>query len=98
MGATCSRGSIWTPSSRQASAMAVPAWKVKPQIEAPSSGVWLGPGSQAQTDGLWIGSLAELVSGKIPQVWLSTAKEQVISIVGKRGSGKSFTLGVVAEG
>jgi len=29
---------------------------------------------------------------------LSTAKEQVISIVGKRGSGKSYTLGVIAEG
>jgi hypothetical protein len=31
-------------------------------------------------------------------VWLSTSKEQVIAVVGKRGSGKSFTLGVVAEG
>jgi hypothetical protein len=34
----------------------------------------------------------------VPPVWLSTAKEQVIAVVGKRGSGKSFTLGVIAEG
>jgi hypothetical protein len=31
-------------------------------------------------------------------VWLATGKEQVVAVVGKRGSGKSFTLGVIAEG
>ena len=29
---------------------------------------------------------------------MSTQKEQVVAVVGKRGSGKSFTLGVIAEG
>ncbi len=31
-------------------------------------------------------------------MWLATGKEQVVAVVGKRGSGKSFTLGVIAEG
>jgi DNA helicase HerA-like ATPase len=38
------------------------------------------------------------VTGRQPQVWLSTEKEQVVAVVGKRGSGKSFTLGLIAEG
>ena len=49
-------------------------------------------------DGLWLGTLAETGSGARPKVWLATDKEQVIAVVGKRGSGKSFTLGVIAEG
>lgn len=75
-----------------------PVWKIKPPLDSPGSGIWLGPGSHNPGDGVWLGSLAELGPTKLPQVWLSTGKEQVIAIVGKRGSGKSFTLGVVAEG
>ena len=47
---------------------------------------------------MWLGTLAETVTGRQPRVWLSTSKEQVVAIVGKRGSGKSFTLGVLIEG
>jgi hypothetical protein len=72
-------------------------WRVKPAHEAPRGGIWLGAGG-ADSDGLWLGTLAEAVSGRNPRVWISTAKEQVIAVVGKRGSGKSFTLGVIAEG
>jgi DNA helicase HerA-like ATPase len=72
-------------------------WKVKPAIETSSKGVWIGPGTDGQ-DGLWLGTLAESVAGRQPQVWLNSAKEQVVAIVGKRGSGKSFTLGVLIEG
>ena len=72
-------------------------WRVKPPIEAPRDGVWLGPGGP-EGDGVWLGTLAEAVTGPQPRVWLSTAKEQVVAIVGKRGSGKSFTLGVIVEG
>ena len=36
--------------------------------------------------------------GKQPPIWLGTGREQVVAVVGKRGSGKSFTLGVLAEG
>jgi uncharacterized protein len=77
--------------------MAVREWKVRPPVDSPRAGIWLGAGG-ADTDGLWLGVLAETVTGKQPLVWLSTAKEQVVAVVGKRGSGKSFTLGVIAEG
>lgn len=72
-------------------------WRVKPAIDTPKAGVWLGPGSP-EGDGIWLGSLAEVVTGKQPRIWLSTGKEQVVAVVGKRGSGKSFTLGVLIEG
>ena len=77
--------------------MIVQQFKVRPALEAPRQGVWLGPG-RVEGDGLWLGTLAELVTGKQPKVWLATGKEQVVAVVGKRGSGKSFTLGVIAEG
>jgi hypothetical protein len=78
--------------------MPSPLWKMKPPLDAPSSGIWLGPAGHGAKDGVWLGSLAEVGTTKLPQIWLSTTKEQVIAVVGKRGSGKSFTLGVVAEG
>lgn len=77
--------------------MIAPQFRVKPVIQPASSGVWLGAGGD-DGDGIHLGSLAEVVTGKQPQVWLSTAKEQVVAVVGKRGSGKSYTLGVIAEG
>ena len=77
--------------------MIAPQYRVKPAIQPPSGGVWLGAGGP-ENDGIYLGSLAEAVTGKQPQVWLSTSKEQVVAVVGKRGSGKSFTLGVIAEG
>lgn len=78
--------------------MASPLWKVKPPLDVKASGLWLGPGAHSMKDGLWLGSLAEFGPPKMPSVWISTEKEQVIAIVGKRGSGKSFTLGVMLEG
>lgn len=71
-------------------------WKIKPPIDTPKDGIWLGAGKPGNT-GIWLGWLAEAVSGKRPKVFFSTSKEQVIAVVGKRGSGKSFTLGVIAE-
>lgn len=75
----------------------VTQWKIKPVIDAPREGVWLGPG-RPSGDGIWLGTLAEAVIGKQPAVWLGSSKEQVVAVVGKRGSGKSFTLGVLIEG
>lgn len=71
-------------------------WRVHPELDVPRVGVWLGAGGPG--DGLWLGSLAETGAGGRPKVWLATGKEQVVAVVGKRGSGKSFTLGVIAEG
>ena len=42
-----------------------------------------------------LGKLAERGVGQ--DVWLDVSTEHVIAIVGKRGSGKSYTLGVLAE-
>jgi hypothetical protein len=75
----------------------VTQYRVKPAIDATRTGVWLGSGKSGG-DGIWLGTLAEAVAGKQPQVWLATDKEQVVAVVGKRGSGKSFTLGVLIEG
>ena len=72
-------------------------WRVKPAQDAPKGGIWLGAGG-AEGDGIWLGTLAEAVTGRTPRVWLSTAKGRDVAVVGKRGSGKSFTLGVIAEG
>ena len=72
-------------------------WKVRPAVDVPRAGIWLGSG-KSDEDGVWLGSLAEIVTGRQSPVWLSTTKEHVVAVVGKRGSGKSFTLGVIAEG
>lgn len=77
--------------------MIAPQYRVKPAIQPPPGGIRLGAGDTT-SDGMLLGSLAETVTGKQPQVWLSTSKEQVVAVVGKRGSGKSFTLGVIGEG
>lgn len=71
-------------------------WRVSPKLDAPRAGIWLGAGGEGE--GLWLGTLAEVSTGAHPKVWLATGKEQVVAVVGKRGSGKSFTLGVIAEG
>ena len=71
-------------------------WRVSPELGAPRTGVWVGAGGEG--DGIWLGSVAEIGTGARPKVRLATGKEQVVAVVGKRGSGKSFTLGVVGEG
>lgn len=79
--------------------MAAPQWKVKPLLGVDSGGILVGAsGPGALENRVWLGNLAETTTGKSPNVWLTTNKEQVIAIVGKRGSGKSFTLGVIIEG
>ena len=77
--------------------MALLQWRVRPRIEPPRDGLWIGAGGP-DGDGLLLGSLAEVAAAKPPRIWLATGKEQVVAVVGKRGSGKSFTLGVIAEG
>ena len=62
-------------------------WRVRPQLDVPKDGLWLGSGA-SQGDGVYLGTLAESVSGKQPSIWLATGKEQVVAVVGKRGSGK----------
>ena len=56
----------------------------------------LGDASQRGRDQLLIGKLAE--SGRLRKLWLDLSGEQVVAILGKRGTGKSYTLGVLIEG
>jgi DNA helicase HerA-like ATPase len=51
---------------------------------------------QPDDDRLFLGRLAE--SGPTKDVWMDISREHVLAIVGKRGSGKSFTLGSFIEG
>jgi len=46
-------------------------------------------------DSVFLGKIAE--RGIAQNVWLDASTEHVVAIVGKRGSGKSYTLGVLAE-
>jgi len=48
------------------------------------------------SDFILLGRLAE--RGRERQVWFDITREHVVAILGKRGSGKSYTLGVIAEG
>ena len=73
-------------------------WKVRPVIGSSTGQVWVGAGCVTKASGIYLGTSAEQSNGAAAKVWMSTAKEQVIAITGKRGSGKSFTLGVIAEG
>jgi DNA helicase HerA-like ATPase len=46
-------------------------------------------------DCIFLGRIAE--RGVAQDVWFDVSSEHVVAIVGKRGSGKSYTLGVMAE-
>jgi hypothetical protein len=54
-----------------------------------------GDNGERGADALFLGRLAE--SGPGRDVWLDVTHEHVLAIVGKRGSGKSFSLGSVVE-
>jgi uncharacterized protein len=72
----------------------MPLFKVQPTVGRGGRSVVLGgegTGSRAL-----LGRLAEL--GPQREVWLDLDREHVVAIVGKRGSGKTHTLGVVVEG
>jgi DNA helicase HerA-like ATPase len=72
----------------------VPIFKVQPTVGKGMKAITIGgPGKTSKT---LFGRLAEL--GPHRDVWLDLDREHVIAIVGKRGSGKTHTLGVVVEG
>jgi DNA helicase HerA-like ATPase len=55
-----------------------------------------GDPADKKRDLIYLGTLAE--TGPKREVWLDVSGEQVVGIVGKRGTGKSYTLGVLLEG
>lgn len=56
----------------------------------------VGDPAERRRDRLLLGRLAE--SGPARNLWLDISGEQVVAIFGKRGTGKSYTLGVIVEG
>ncbi len=65
---------------------------------SPSSGrarsVMIGPSDTERR--ILLGRLSEM--GPRKDIWLDVEKEHVIAVLGKRGSGKTHTLGVLVEG
>src|SRR2546430_16578184 len=68
--------------------------KVQPPIGRGAKSIILG--GEGQKSRTLLGKLAEF--GPQRDVWLDLDREHVVAIVGKRGSGKPHTLGVLAEG
>ena len=71
----------------------MPTFKVQPPINRNLKTVSIGTSSSSY---LCLGKLAEV--GRTRDVVLNLNREHVVAIVGKRGSGKTHTLGVLAEG
>ncbi len=69
---------------------------LEPEPTTLSGDLVLGDAAQRGRDQLLIGKLAE--AGRLRKLWLDLSGEQVIAVLGKRGTGKSYTLGVLIEG
>src|ERR1043166_6607904 len=69
-------------------------YKVNPAVGKGARSIILG--GDGQKSKMFLGKLSEF--GPTREVWLDLDREHVIAIVGKRGSGKTHTLGVLVEG
>jgi len=72
------------------------SYKLDPKPCDQQGDIVIGDPSNRQKDKILLGKLAE--SGALRKLWLDITGEQVVAICGKRGSGKSYTLGVLIEG
>lgn len=72
------------------------SFALEPAISKTSGDIVAGDPSCRGKDKLLLGVLAE--SGPRRKLWLDITGEQVVAIFGKRGTGKSYSLGVLAEG
>lgn len=71
-------------------------FRVEPPLAKRQRTIYLSPGGEEPEEWVSLGRLAEL--GPKKEVRLDLSREHVLSIVGKRGAGKSFTLGSLLEG
>lgn len=74
----------------------MPAYKLLPDVAATGGNLVVGDAAGRGESWLLLGTLAE--SGARRQLRLDTTAEHVLAVLGKRGTGKSYTLGVVLEG
>ena len=70
-------------------------YTIEPRVGGSESEVIFGDSRKLQNDVLLVGNLAE--RGPEKTAWIDVSGEHVIAIVGKRGTGKSHTLGVLLE-
>jgi uncharacterized protein len=74
----------------------VATYRLEPAPWRDRTDIIAGDPAERQHDKLLLGYLAE--SGPRRNLWLDITGEQVIAVLGKRGSGKSYTLGTIIEG
>lgn len=72
------------------------SFNIEPAFPQKQGDIIAGDPSDKQKDKILLGTVAE--SGRRRQLWLDISGEQVVGILGKRGTGKSYTLGVLIEG
>jgi len=72
------------------------SFALDPPISKAAGDVIFGDPSARGRDRILLGSIGE--TGPRRQLWLDITGEQVVAVLGKRGTGKSYTLGVIAEG
>jgi DNA helicase HerA-like ATPase len=71
-------------------------YSLEPEFPKGEEAIVAGDPGDRRKDRLFLGDLVE--TGRRRSAWLDISGEQVVAIVGKRGTGKSFTLGVLLEG
>src|SRR5690349_1130187 len=71
-------------------------YSLDPELLENLGDVLAGDAGQRGKDKLLLGRLIE--AGPRRNLWLDISGEQVVAIFGKRGTGKSYTLGVFIEG
>jgi len=71
-------------------------YALDPDATGTPGDVVAGDAAQRARDLLLLGKLAE--AGRLRSLWLDISGEQVVAVLGKRGTGKSYTLGVLIEG
>jgi hypothetical protein len=74
----------------------MPSYKLSPDATRKPGPILAGDPAERGKDRLLIGHSAE--AGPFREVWLDVSGEQVVAAFGKRGTGKSYTLGVLIEG
>ena len=73
----------------------MPRYLVSPPVTGGSASLVFGSIEEVAKDLAYVGRLNE--QGPLRKVFMDLTPESVVAIFGKRGSGKSYTLGVLAE-
>src|SRR5690349_4854444 len=74
----------------------MPSYRIAPDPLNSRGNILAGDPASRGIDRLLVGRSIE--SGPQRELWLDVSGEQVVAICGKRGTGKSYTLGVILEG